>query len=44
MLVPAFLAPLAMPFALGAGTIALGVFVLEWMDRALTAARTRGNR
>lgn len=46
MLVPEILAPLALPFALGAATIALGVFVLEWMDRSVSAAqaRTRRNR
>jgi hypothetical protein len=44
MLVPELLAPLAIPFALGAGTLALGVLVLEWMDRSVSAARSRARR
>lgn len=44
MLIPELLAPLALPFALGAATLALGVLVLEWMDRSVRAARARERR
>ena len=44
MLIPELLAPLALPFALGAATLTLGVLVLEWMDRSVRAARARERR
>jgi hypothetical protein len=44
VLLSVLLAPLALPFALGAATLTLGVLVLEWMDRSVRAARARERR